>query len=659
MRFATAELPFDVLTVVDSDQLLLRRGYGACIDDFLREHPGAGVLGTTAGPQPPTTQVPPAVTAWRERDLWLPYCRRFVKGEAAFPHWTFWPATVFTAAACADIVAAFDDDELARIMQKSAIFATEEVVLPTVAALHGHEVLVNPCSADFVSYKVVYTPAHLQAGMRRPDVFWVHPVPRRYDHPLRRLVRGAHHEYHDRDPEAAPMFDPDASLLLTLPILERMRRVEGWLSDSEADLLIAGLARALTDLPGPHAVVEVGSFQGRSTTVIGSVVQSLRADGSVFAIDPHDGEVGALDQGIVRTRPTLAAFTRNIASAGLSDVVTTIQKRSHEVEWERPISFLLIDRLHDYANVSRDFLHFEPWLREGAYVAFHDYADFYPGVQAFVDELLTSGRYAVVHTAETMLLARRVAAAEDRSPAPRAAVNVGSPVAAPLVSGVMPTYGRPALALAAIDRFLAQDLVDIELVIVDDSPESLGPYLPDDPRIRHLRLERRHTIGAKRNLGCEAARADVIVTWDDDDWYAPHRLRYQLQALRESGADVVGLDRLLYLHPAARAAWRYSWPPQGRPWLHDATLAFSRSFARRNPFADTNMGIDCALLWTPAHKRVVALADERIYVGIIHSGNTSPKQTSDGSWSPQPVEDVEALLGDDPLRTLGVSTAVA
>ena len=204
------------------------------------------------------------------------------------------------------------------------------------------------------------------------------------------------------------MSQPDeARLLLTLPILARMRSVEGWLSDGEADLLVAGVARALAELPAPHAVVEVGSYCGRSTTVLGSVVKALDVDGRVYAVDPHEGEVGALDQGLVRTSPTLARFERNMRDAGLAEVVLTIKQRSHEVEWERPIAFLLVDGLHDYASVSGDFCHFEAWLVEGAYVAFHDYADYYPGVKAFVNELLATGRYVAVRRVGSMMLVRR------------------------------------------------------------------------------------------------------------------------------------------------------------------------------------------------------------------------------------------------------------
>jgi hypothetical protein len=193
-------------------------------------------------------------------------------------------------------------------------------------------------------------------------------------------------------------------MFLTLPIIDRMRAVEGWLTDREADLLIAGAARALAALPPPHAVVEVGSYCGRSTTVLGSVVKAFSPEGHVYAVDPHEGEVGALDQRVIRTPPTLARFRDNMARAELSEVVVTMRQRSYEVAWERPVTFLLVDGLHDYASVSRDFGHFEPWLADGAHVAFHDYADYYPGVRAFVDELLAGRRYERIHLADSLML---------------------------------------------------------------------------------------------------------------------------------------------------------------------------------------------------------------------------------------------------------------
>jgi predicted O-methyltransferase YrrM len=196
-------------------------------------------------------------------------------------------------------------------------------------------------------------------------------------------------------------------LVLSVPILQRMRPIQGWLEEQEADLLMAGVVRALNTLPNGAAVVEVGSYCGRSTVVLGSVVKAFGAKTRVYAIDPHQGVVGAADQGLQTLAPTLATFRHNLTINGLCEVVETIQKCSFEVAWSKPIGFLFIDGLHDYANVARDFRHFEPWLLPGAYIAFHDYADHYPGVKAFVNELLATTQYQRIHSQASLIIVRR------------------------------------------------------------------------------------------------------------------------------------------------------------------------------------------------------------------------------------------------------------
>lgn len=196
-------------------------------------------------------------------------------------------------------------------------------------------------------------------------------------------------------------------LVLTLPILRLMRSIEGWLEEDEADLLIATTSKALIEFPYLYGIVEIGSYCGRSTVVLASVVKAMCAEAKVYAIDPHTGEVGEQDRGLYSTMPTRERFRQNIANAGLTEVVELIPKYSFEVPWELPICLLLIDGLHDYTNVSRDFFHFESWIVPHAYIAFHDYADYYPGVKLFVDELLSSGHYQKIHRSMSMIVVQR------------------------------------------------------------------------------------------------------------------------------------------------------------------------------------------------------------------------------------------------------------
>jgi Methyltransferase domain/Glycosyl transferase family 2 len=196
----------------------------------------------------------------------------------------------------------------------------------------------------------------------------------------------------------------------TAAILDGMERVEGWLRREEAELLLRFTRRAVTGHDTP-AVVEIGSFCGKSTIVLASAVKTANPAARVYAIDPHDGEVGAHDtlEGVRSESPTFERFQTNVAAAGLAGLIHAIRQRSHEVSWDRPIAFLFVDGLHDYANVARDFHHFEPYLREGAYVAFHDCDDNYPGVRAFVIGLAGGVSYEEVGRSASLVVFRKTA----------------------------------------------------------------------------------------------------------------------------------------------------------------------------------------------------------------------------------------------------------
>jgi hypothetical protein len=163
--------------------------------------------------------------------------------------------------------------------------------------------------------------------------------------------------------------------------------------------------------------------------------------------------------------------------------------------------------------------------------------------------------------------------------------------------------------------------------------------------VRYLRMAPERRIGAKRNAACAAARGDIIVHWDDDDWSAPWRVRYQVEALLESGADICGLGHVLFHDPELRRAWEYVYPEDARPWVHGATLAYRASFWRRNPFAEIPVGEDTRFVWSDRGQVVKALPRHDFFVGTIHGGNTSPKQTGGSRWRPIPIDHIARAMG--------------
>jgi ADP-heptose:LPS heptosyltransferase/SAM-dependent methyltransferase len=215
----------------------------------------------------------------------------------------------------------------------------------------------------------------------------------------------------------------------------------------------------------------------------------------------------------------------------------------------------------------------------------------------------------------------------------------------PLVSAIMPTANRRAFVPGAIGRFLAQDYDNAELIILDDGDDAVGDLAPADCRIRYIRAPRFKTLGGKRNAAVEAAGGEIILHWDDDDWYAPGRIRAQVEALLASGADLCGLDRPLFVDTAGRSAWQYVYPPGGAPWVHGATFCYRRDLWRSRRFDNIQVGEDTRFAAAVAADKLCRMGEAPIFVGLIHPGNTSRKNLGDPRWRAHDLAEVRGLTG--------------
>jgi glycosyltransferase involved in cell wall biosynthesis len=410
MAFAVENLAFDVMTIVDSDQLCIRPDYSKHISAYLAGSSRVGMLSSKPEritPDNRSNRV--ALQFFDEYALWAPLLSQLPGGDGQAAYWTFWPSSVFTVEAIRALLQLFDESDLLRqIMQQTRIWATEEVIFPILVKRLGFEIAANPCNYDFVRYKHTYSLPDIEGALRRHDAFWVHPIQRQYENPLRKFIRQQFRHYSPAGDTQSSLKSSPSPMFQTLRLIERIRHIEGWLSDAEADLLIAATLKACIELPPPQAIVEIGSYHGKSTVLLGTVARTYFPQATVHAIDPHEGVVGAVDQQLEALPPSLNSFRQNMSREGLTEVIEVIQNYSFNVHWERPIAFLFIDGLHDYPNVARDFWHFAGWIGVGGYVAFHDYAHYYPGVQAFVEELLTTDNYRKVEQADSLIVLQKI-----------------------------------------------------------------------------------------------------------------------------------------------------------------------------------------------------------------------------------------------------------
>jgi glycosyltransferase involved in cell wall biosynthesis/SAM-dependent methyltransferase len=218
----------------------------------------------------------------------------------------------------------------------------------------------------------------------------------------------------------------------------------------------------------------------------------------------------------------------------------------------------------------------------------------------------------------------------------------------PLVSCLMPTRNRRAFVPLAIRYFCQQDYPKRELIIIDDGTDPVEDLVPaGDPRIRYVRLDAKQTVGEKRNLACCEAHGEILLHWDDDDWYASHRVSYQVGALLRVGADVCGLRSLVFYDLTSSEAYLYTYPANRKRWVSGSTLCYTRALWEQNPFPAIDVGEDAQFLWSSVAKKVAVLEDSSIHVAMIHAGNVSPKRVTGSYWAPYPVEAVAKLLGED------------
>jgi glycosyltransferase involved in cell wall biosynthesis len=103
----------------------------------------------------------------------------------------------------------------------------------------------------------------------------------------------------------------------------------------------------------------------------------------------------------------------------------------------------------------------------------------------------------------------------------------------PRYSVIIPTYGRPAYLLDALESVFRQTVSDFEVIVVDDrSPVPVS--IPDDSRVSLIRASVNGGPSAARNLGVAAASGRVITFLDDDDTWGPRRLEFAEIALQRA-----------------------------------------------------------------------------------------------------------------------------
>ncbi len=148
---------------------------------------------------------------------------------------------------------------------------------------------------------------------------------------------------------------------------------------------------AAASAPARGAILEIGSFKGRSTVGLGLIARHYGL-GPVVAVDPFTAP-SSTDPRLVGQSSTFEDFQANLRRAGVTDVVEPHRMFSRELApgWSRPLRLLWIDGDHTYEGAGEDIRLFKPFLAEGGILAMHDVLSNFPGAtRAFLEQVLES-----------------------------------------------------------------------------------------------------------------------------------------------------------------------------------------------------------------------------------------------------------------------------
>jgi predicted O-methyltransferase YrrM len=166
----------------------------------------------------------------------------------------------------------------------------------------------------------------------------------------------------------------------------------GFLLEHEARFL--GMLAACA--PRTGVIVEIGSFKGKSTVILGKIAERYGI-GPVVAIDPHNfNNAELIDHRSTPAATSYDDFLRNVQHAGVSQFIEVHRGFSSDVarDWNRPIRFLWIDGDHSYPGAKSDFDSFMPHLVPGGFVALHDALHEFSGpIRVFVEDMLRSDSF--------------------------------------------------------------------------------------------------------------------------------------------------------------------------------------------------------------------------------------------------------------------------
>ena len=211
----------------------------------------------------------------------------------------------------------------------------------------------------------------------------------------------------------------------------------------------------------------------------------------------------------------------------------------------------------------------------------------------------------------------------------------------PFVSVVTPTYNRRNFIPYLIQCYEQQayPLANMEWIILDDGQDKVGDLFTHAatriPNLKYVAMpeDEKLTIGEKRNKLNDAARGDIIIAMDDDDYYPPERVQHVVQKFKQNPKiDLAGSSEIYMYYSDVKEIYKFG--PYMPNHATNGTMGWRASYAKTHRYDETVTHAEEKSFLEEYKHPMIQLDPFKVMLVMSHSENTFDKKKMRETPSP-------------------------
>lgn len=194
----------------------------------------------------------------------------------------------------------------------------------------------------------------------------------------------------------------------------------------------------------------------------------------------------------------------------------------------------------------------------------------------------------------------------------------------PTVSVLTPTHNRNEFISQYLKILRNQNYKGkMEIIIADDSDESIKDLLGSDEIIKYFYFKEKKSLGFKRNFLAEKSKGDILIHFDDDDYYPPDRISYAVEMLMKNNTLLAGSSQCFFYNTFAGKIFVSG--PFSENHATAATFAYLKEYIKNHQFNDNDWAQEEPAFTNKFSEPLIQLNPQKTILAIWHKNNTFDK----------------------------------